>query len=186
MLLNLVRTSAQKMEQGDEKVTEDRKVLFFRHFEKQYANGKSKTYKFDPDILREPQNLDRRVAAIVKKYGVPHKIVTSPFRRCRSSASSIKRVLGGEGFEIVVEINRDWGEYLGNQSQISTITDFTPETAKEDPIIETNWNQFLTRIQSLSVERGVWYITHKLTIEQFGLRNGKKYVVGDSFYGYEF
>lgn len=160
--------------------------LLFRHMIKQYSNGKSKTFKLDPDILNVEPDLRNKLFKLIKKFNIPVKIVTSPFRRCQTTARVIKAELSELGFDISIEIDRNWGEFLGYQSKIDFHKDFTKETSKHNPIIETSYQEFQERVKSINPEPGVWYITHGIVIQQLEFLIGKKVKISEHFKSYEY
>jgi broad specificity phosphatase PhoE len=90
-------------------------IYFIRHGIKEYDNGgTSDNLRFDPGIVS--------VDSYLKSYlpEIPDHIYSSPFYRCRETASQL---YPGHDIRFISEIR----EYLGNWDDISE-KDFRPET----------------------------------------------------------
>lgn len=96
---------------------DDGYVILIRHGEKQWANSdrKNKPY-FDPGITADGEYyIEDQVNLLIDKYGEPDRIIVSPYLRTRLTADIITTKCITTDRNIKVEIDRDFGEYLGHQ-----------------------------------------------------------------------
>lgn len=149
-------------------------MLYIRHGEKMYANGKAEDFRMDPPLTMQGKiDALNKFKELLKKYGPPPVIVCSPFLRARETARIAKNVIfleTGESVEIIY--NASIGEYLGNHENVNA-TDLYPETLKYNPILKEDMKEFIYRVNNhVSVE--AWFITHGIFIQKLASKLGHK------------
>lgn len=152
------------------------KIVYIRHADKEYKNMGAEIYKHDPGITKRGAEKARDVALnLVKKYGEPTEIKTSPFRRCRETGIEMASVLK-EYKELIVD--KDLSEFLGNHKD--TELDVTISTKIYNPphpeSFEDMKNRVYKHVQKTKKvinkrevkgnEGVVWFVTHGLIIKQ--------------------
>lgn len=167
--------------------------IYIRHAEKEYSNGDSDMYKHDPGITERGVQKSKMVAKyLIDKWGIPSKIISSPYKRTRETASVMKSVISGPvissktisappGYEkrpdpIKIVIDRDVSEYLGNHRNIPI--DVTESTLTYDPPHPESFSEMRLRVRthndkitnSLSGSGNrtgpIWIVTHGLIIKE--------------------
>ena len=143
-------------------------ILYIRHAEKEYKNGKNSEFSLDPDITENGRILAlNKFKILVDKYGPPERIVTSPYLRTRTTAE-IARLVIFEHTNIMVEISYDneLGECLKNQRDKDINVCLRPETLIHNPIPFETLKQYNDRIYNHTKKSqcATWYITHGLNI----------------------
>ena len=160
------------------------KVLI-RHAEKSYYNGKPNNisdHKHDPP-LTEKGILDviNKTSTLIQTYGLPTKIITSPFLRCRQTAILLRltclEYIKNQKIQhndIEICIDPIFSEYLGNHNQDTL--DLNSETGKYEIPHPENWITFELRmfhacklLRTLQ-DDNIWIITHGVvmsTVRQF-------------------
>lgn len=165
-------------------------IIWLRHAEKAYSNSRGPKDQplHDPPIL-ETEN-DRIVLAstdLVKRFGPPSYIFTSPFRRARETAIKMHQALGLAGHRRpdAIEVDIRVEEYLGHQKPAGGKPGLDPETSKHTTAIlgetsEALFQRVKDHIELLSIpdtlfklspvtpgppeNLTVWVITHGIVI----------------------
>ncbi len=156
-------------------------MIFVRHGKKEYSNGKSENYSCDPSLTSEGivEAIDK-FQNILEKYGIPEKIISSPFERTRQTAEIAQSVIYNiSGKKIDIYFDRNLGEYLGNQakSNPNIKESLRNETLMLNPHIKENWYAFHNRIKKYcnGLKTGnVWHISHGLVIQKIAECYGYK------------
>lgn len=142
-------------------------LIYIRHADKQYANGKSKKIKHDPGLTTDGKNESIKTAKnLYELYGKPDLIICSPYLRTRETA-----VLMNSIFESPcdIEIDINISEYLGNRSHEKL--DVTNETFIYNPPHPETFNDMKKRVKihndlMIQNRKKIWIITHGLIIKQ--------------------
>ena len=141
--------------------------IYIRHAEKQYANGQSNIFKHDPSIVEESfEDIKKVVINLIKTYGYPKVIYTSPYRRTRETAWNMWNILP---YKPKIFVDSNLSEYLGNQDHI----DVTPETEIYSPPPPETFYNFKERVKHHNfrakyIDYGddvVWFVTHGIVIK---------------------
>lgn len=165
----------------EQDLTDNKKIIFIRHLEKAYKNNQTNVYGCDPPLNDIPETYMKIITNYIESLAVnnfPARIICSPFLRCRLTAELIRNIIFKKYQKhIVIYVERDFGEYLGNQfnTQSTNIKSFLyPETNMYDPIIDNKFSEFRERSKTAFIslkntmqERNltnVWVITHKIVI----------------------
>lgn len=143
-------------------------MLYIRHAQKAYSNGNSELYPLDPSLTDKGRfDAKIRFRYLLKKFGVPYKIITSPYLRTRETAQIARDLILNE-YNISIEIIYEplIGEYLGHQKVIKEEF-LRPETLILKPILlKESWNEFIDRIKNfINFSTDGWYITHGVVIK---------------------
>jgi broad specificity phosphatase PhoE len=153
--------------------------IYFRHGEKEYANGHNKIYKFDTP-LKDTAHTDIEAYALylIAEYGAPSAIICSPYLRTRQTAEIMNSCL-----EERVQIYCDplLSEYLGHHRDQPL--DVYPETEIFKPPHPETWKDLERRsiehYESFShydeAEDVFWFITHGTVISCITKHLGKMY-----------
>jgi broad specificity phosphatase PhoE len=143
-------------------------LIYIRHFYKQYSNRQSTKYPYDPDIINDQHNIICKVGnKLVKKYGMPHIIFSSPYKRTRKTAKILKKCL-----DVPIIIDNDLSEFINHKYDI-VLEDSVRETTKlHNPPINETTHQFHERmknhrekIKNLLDDGVYWFVTHGLNIK---------------------
>ncbi len=159
-------------------------MLLIRHAQKEYANGKSSTYEFDPDITDKGRELAKeKFQQLVKDHGKPNLIVSSPFYRARQTVNILRELV-----DVPIIVDREIGEYLGNQQGKNIVKGLREETISAYPIVSETFNQFTNRIKKYTksienIDMNIWVITHGLVIQTIAKTTGNKINYPDSLCG---
>ncbi|CAH6418166.1 Hypothetical protein HVR_LOCUS41 [uncultured virus] len=156
-------------------------MLYLRHADKEYANGGSDNFSLDPGITESGRvKIREKIQHLVRSYGLPSKLISSPYLRARQTAEEIHDIILGETDESI-EIYYDpvIGEYLGNQTARNINVCLHPETLKHNPIPPENWNQYVGRVarhkrNTEYLQDNVWYISHGVVIQSVAHFYGSK------------
>jgi broad specificity phosphatase PhoE len=151
-------------------------MLYVRHGKKSYSNRKSSVYSLDPNLTNDgKKQAHHKFKYLLKKFGCPDLIITSPYLRTRETAD-IAQFTIFELTDIFVPILYDSaiGEYLGNQKNVSLDTEVRPETLIHNPIPPETWEDFICRVKSHVYKTDnadgdnlyIWYVTHGLVIQK--------------------
>lgn len=145
--------------------------MFIRHADKEYDNGKG-VPAYDPGLTPAGiKKSQQHFLNMVNQYGLPSKIISSPYLRTRQTANIAQEVIYKHtGTYVHIEIDPLLSEYLGHQKH-HDIKCFHAETYKHGPIgIETK-ETFKLRLETFvdTIKPGVWYISHGYTI--YGIFN---------------
>jgi broad specificity phosphatase PhoE len=151
--------------------------VWIRHAEKKYKNGKGGIWdkQHDPGIIEDESPVYDVVRKIADEYGVPDKILTSPFLRTRQTSNIIKKILL-QKYDKNVEICicNNVREYLGFCKSKDGYADLDYQTEKHigGPVKlkETMLNLTLrleSHINTLKkTETNVWVITHGILMSK--------------------
>ena len=158
--------------------------IYIRHADKEYANGDATLYKHDPGITEKGIEKAKMVAKhLVEQWGVPDRIIVSPYRRTRETAKVMKASLIEPGIlrKIPVNVDRDVSEYLGNHR--TTPIDVTESTLVHDPPHPESFSEMKTRVENHNnkinkyVKKNggvIWIVTHGLIMKQVAYLSGIK------------
>ena len=155
--------------------------VYIRHTNKQYANGDAVMYKHDPGITEKGVEKSKMVAEhLVEQWGIPDKIIVSPYRRTRETAQVMKSALPTTK-DIPIYIDREVSEYLGNHRTIPI--DVTESTLAHDPPHPETFSEMKLRVRShhqkitnyTKKNSGViWIVTHGLIMKQVAALSGNR------------
>ena len=146
--------------------------IYIRHADKEYANGDSDMYKHDPGITPGGiENTKLVTKHLVQQWGLPCRIIVSPYRRTRETAKTMQSILD---IEVPIQIDIDLSEYLGNHRAVPI--DVTESTLVHDPPHPESFSDMKRRVKrhhdkiieyTRNRNNGViWIITHGLIIKQ--------------------
>jgi len=125
------------------------KILFFRHLKKEYKNTNERLYGCDPllkELTKEELFRDELFIKNLLFSNFPDIIICSPFSRTRETALFIRDTIEKlTGKHVVIYVENNFGEYLGNQNSNLTINSFYPETYQYNPIVEKDFFGFRRR-----------------------------------------
>ena len=151
-------------------------MLYIRHGQKSYCNGKSLNYSLDPDLTEFGRlNAKNRFEYLLNKFGIPDVIITSPYLRTRETAQIAQNViLEQTGQFIPIMYDPLIGEYLGNQKNVPFVNGLRPETLQYNPVPHETWDQFSQRVEDhvVSDKLSGWYVTHGLFIQKISSKYG--------------
>lgn len=178
--------------------------VYIRHADKEYVNGDSDIYKHDPGITNKGVDKAKMVARhLINQWGLPTRIIISPYRRTRETAKAMKSVLNEvialgksnaetntntntnttKNKKIPIHIDRELSEYLGNHR--TTPIDVTESTLVHDPPHPETFADMKRRVKShhdkivkyvKKSESVIWIITHGLIIKQVAALVGLRMV----------
>ena len=170
------------------------RLVYIRHAEKEYNNGESNLYKHDPGITPDGISKTKEMAKnIIKEWGVPEMIISSPYRRTRETAiimnTTLREYNNGNNTpnnnkqNIKLKIDVGLSEYLGNHK--TAILDVTPETKVWNPPhpemfgamkqrVKNHYNKIrkFMRKSNKNNSNGngemkvIWLVTHGIIIKQ--------------------
>lgn len=140
---------------------------YIRHGHDEYDDA---TYNHDNRITDEGRKAARRLAIkLVRKYGPPHKIYCSPFRRTVATLAEMTRIL-----DRIPEVvySTDLSRYFTASNRADP--DIAPETGEFGVPIDEGKEGFLRRVEKHVADmrhhqRGdkvVWCITHALVFKR--------------------
>lgn len=148
--------------------------IWIRHAEKKFSNGwgTNTDHQHDPGIVEDVAPINNLVDSLVDRYGMPDKIVCSPFLRTRQTSVAIRNRLAQRyNKQVRMIINNDVKEYLGF-CKTNSYADLDPETegylggkvrTRESlESLQDRVNAHLHRI--MNYETNVWVITHGIVI----------------------
>lgn len=145
--------------------------IYIRHADKEYANGDADMYKHDPGITTKGVEKSKMVAKhLIEQWGIPNRIVVSPYRRTRETAKVLRSVLNKK---VPIHVDRDVSEYLGNHRGIPI--DVTESTLAHDPPHPETFVAMKKRVKShhnkitkytKKTNGVIWIITHGLIMKQ--------------------
>lgn len=145
-------------------------MLYIRHAQKAYRNGGAVDYCLDPGLTDEGKDSARKkFQDYLFKYGVPNKIISSPFLRARETAQIAADVIMDQtGITVPLFCDVTIGEYLGHQCGKKLDDCVTPETMQYQPIPPEGWEQYKNRVKChvrCSKRENCWIISHGLVIQ---------------------
>lgn len=145
-------------------------MILIRHGEKEYKNTKSSTYSLDPDLTKQGKlNAYSKFSLLLATYGVPDKIIASPYLRTRTTADIAKQVIHDiTGIDVEIIYDNYLSEFLKYDKYVNVNlnNDLRPETLQFDPILPETHIQHKERMQELleTCLDNVWYIQHGYNI----------------------
>ena len=147
------------------------RTIYIRHADKDFNNGNSEYFKHDPGITETGVDRAKNIGMkLIKLYGEPTKIISSPYRRARETSLIMNNVLKNPLDEIVIET--DISEYLGNHNDVPL--DVTIATKIHCPPHPETFEHMKKRVKKYLEKNNkkegiVWVITHGLIIKQIAL-----------------
>tara|TARA_R110001632_G_scaffold68930_3_gene161631 strand:+ start:1145 stop:1672 length:528 start_codon:yes stop_codon:yes gene_type:complete len=149
-------------------------LLFIRHGDKEYANGKNPPNKpaHDPDLLDNQKELIEKLTIdLVSKYGKPDKLIVSPFNRTRQTAKIMQStILEKYNKFCILYYDKEVGEFLGFQKPKNKRADVSDLTAMHNkPLLGVeNLQDCRERIinfyRDVEKNKNIWIITHGILI----------------------
>ena len=125
-------------------------VIWLRHAEKAYGNSKGPKDQplHDPPILESEADRIALVSIdLVKRFGPPTHIFTSPFLRARETAVKMHMALENADYsrpnDLEVDVRVE--EYLGHQKPVGGTPSLDPETAKHTQAILGETSEALSK-----------------------------------------
>lgn len=162
------------------------RLIYIRHAEKEYKNGKSKIYSHDPGITKDGLEKTKIITQkLLDLWGDPDLIVCSPYQRTRETAITINNVLRQLDKPVKIKIDPELSEYLGNHKDDPM--DVRPETEVWNPPHPETFSQMKQRIKSHYRKivnwtfdhpgkiKTIWFVTHGLIIKQISEFTGLKF-----------
>ena len=149
-------------------------IVFIRHGEKEYANGKNPPGKpaHDPSLLKsEEQKIEALTVDLISKYGIPNKLIVSPFERTRQTAEIINNTIVKIYDKFCLTYyDKEVSEFLGFQRPKNKPADVTKHTSLYiKPIIgaeqlQSCKNRIINFYKKLNKKENTWIITHGILI----------------------
>ena len=158
-------------------------MLYIRHAQKLYRNGRSSEYSLDPGLTEEGRQAAKlKFTALVQTYKLPSKIISSPYLRARETAIIAQDIiLNLTGNFIEISYDPLLGEYLGPHHKHRNLNEcLHAETLIHNPIPPETWDQYILRIakymETIQPDCWVntWVVTHGLIIQSISSRSGMK------------
>lgn len=153
-------------------------MLYIRHAQKAYNNGASEQFSLDPQLTEAGREASKaKFNYLVEHYGIPKKIICSPYLRARETAQIASEViLDLTGTKIEISCDPLIGEYLGHHKNKDINTCLHEETLIHNPIPQEHWKQYSSRVGKhvRAAKPNIWYITHGLVIQSIAFFNGTK------------
>ncbi len=150
-------------------------VLWIRHGEKKFCNGKGIPgyYNHDPPLKNDCDPKINIVGySIFIRYGVPDKIICSPFLRTRETAEKLQKFFRTNyNKSIEISIDTNIGEFLGWIKPPGLKAHVTEETSKHiNPILGIEKVKDVEKRSKIHVDRvdrteNVLIVTHGIVIE---------------------
>lgn len=144
-------------------------MLYIRHGQKAYSNGKAEKFCFDPPLTEQGKAASvSRFSDLLLTQVLPQRIISSPYLRARETAQIAHDViLQLTGISIPVSYDPLLGEYLGNQKKKELYSQVRPETLELNPIPPEQWHEYSMRIRRHldNALESTWYITHGVVIQ---------------------
>ena len=114
----------------------ERKIIWIRHANKMYCNGKAPEgyHQHDSPIQEDSlKSIFKKTDDLIENFGFPDKIYVSPFLRTRQTVEKMLEHLYKSNVKkasiITIETDTDISEYLGFQKPCGMEADTTKETA---------------------------------------------------------
>jgi len=171
----------------DVKKEANRKILYIRHAEKEYKNGKNEEFSLDPDITDNGKiTASNKFKLLLEKYGPPEKIISSPFLRTRTTAEIARSVIiETTNIDIEIQYDNTLGECLKNQIDKDLNICLRPETLEHNPIKHMTTQHYNNVIyeHTKKSEYNTWYITHGYNIYTVALIKNCKIKYPDELCG---
>lgn len=147
-------------------------MLYIRHAQKAHRNGAAHEFSLDPGLTEDGRERAKDTfKEFISIYGIPSRIVCSPFLRARETAEIANRVVAeytGKLLDIIYD--PQIGEYLGYHRDKDMTKCIRPETLIYKPLPPEQWKQYSKRIRNFvrnirPCDGVTWYITHGLIIK---------------------
>jgi hypothetical protein len=141
--------------------------IYIRHFTKEYGNRQSLTYPYDPNIINDHGIISKFGNNLVKEYGMPHIIFTSPYKRTRQTAHLLKTSL-----DVPIVIDKSLSEFIHSKYNVSLKNSVRKNTYIHCPPVNETSTQFSYRLHQheekvKELPSGVyWFVTHGLNIKK--------------------
>ena len=145
-------------------------MLYIRHAEKAYRNGHANQATHDPPLtIQGLDDIPLVAKVLLSKYGMPSRIVSSPYQRTRQTAKVIADL-----FDMKYEIDINLGEYISGKRKVDVVQALTTETATLNPVVNERYTSFDERVKQHMEGRmvGTWYITHGTIIRHLAKLEG--------------
>lgn len=151
-------------------------MIYIRHGNDEHPE---KTYKHDPLLIDKGiKDIKRVTKLLVKKYGFPKIIYTSPFRRAVLTTEIMIKTIKKMGGKVPkLFLSNSISRYFSKREQQNPL--IAPETrANKPPIYESYNSTFRERVQNhlQKMDRlyeykryDVWCVTHALVYKQIAL-----------------
>lgn len=163
-------------------------LIFIRHGEKLYYNGRSETLKHDSPLTENGKEEATRFGKeLIEKYGNPSYVFSSPYLRCRETAIAMMAASenGNSSFELYID--RRVSEYLGHHREEPL--DVTEETLRYDPPHPEHFKELAARVEDAfhayekleSSDGPIWVITHGIVLSLINNGLGRPPKRGRSF-----
>ena len=150
-------------------------LIWIRHGEKKFPNGKGSPgyFKHDPPLK---DNCDDKIRilgfSIFVKFGIPEKIICSPFLRTRETAHMLQKFFEVEyQSSIPISVDNNITEFLGWIRPIGDKADVSKETSKYiEPILGVEKvkdveERSKTHVNTIKRNINTLIITHGIVIE---------------------
>lgn len=148
--------------------------VWIRHAEKTYQNSKGPagSYAHDPPIVKDDiKNIIDTSKRLLEVFGKPTHCISSPYLRCRQTATHLITQIP----ELKIDIDVDIAEHLGFQRNRDPKPEVSPSTEKCTPqplpLVRETKDQLIKRISRhidnmLSDKNGIkWVVTHGIAID---------------------
>lgn len=158
-------------------------MLYIRHAQKAYSNGADREFSLDPSLTEVGRTAARdKFRELIRDYGIPTRIVCSPYLRARETAQIATEVLFEmTNIQMNVSCNPEIGEYLGHHKGKDINSCLRKETLIHNPVPPELWKDYITRINKYvrrtnwnNTKELVWHITHGLVIQSIAHFKGVK------------
>jgi len=142
-------------------------IIYIRHYFKEYSNRQSSTFPYDPKIINDNGNITNLSDQLVKLYGIPNIIFTSPYERTRQTAQLLK-----SNIDTSIIIDNTLSEYINDKYNVVLNNIVRPDTFIHNPPINETRIEFINRIKKhqdkiTNLDNGIyWIITHGLFIKK--------------------
>lgn len=148
---------------------------FIRHSIKSYKNNKSSEYSLDPPLTDEGETFAHtKFQTLIDTYGIPTKIISSPYLRVRQTASILQKILKNN-YDIDIEIIYEplIGEFFtSDKYNVEYINEnLRASTLEHHLIYPESWQQYTSRIRkfknnlmNILPNENIWIITHGVVI----------------------
>ena len=150
-------------------------ITWIRHGEKEYKNGNAPVgcYGYDPPLKTHVYNEFEALCESIKtNYGVPKKIITSPFLRTRQTALCIaNQFFVMTNAKIPVFVDTDITEFLGwrspsgQKADVDSVTKFFIEPTLGTEKITDVRQRVEKHFDNITKESDVLVVTHGIIIQ---------------------
>ena len=150
-------------------------ITWIRHGEKEYRNGNAPPgyHGYDPPLKHAVYDQFHSLCLSIRdKYGIPKKIITSPFLRTRQTAISIaEQFTAMTNVKMPIYIDNDITEFLGwrtptgEQADVDSVTRFFIKPILGVERIQDVKQRVKKHIDNISNETDVLVVTHGIIIQ---------------------